>query len=230
MAQRWSHLLFAHWPVDVGVLDGLVPRPLTLDVRDGAAWISITPFLLSRLRLRGLPPIPWLGRFPELNVRTYVTSGGKPGVFFLSLDAARLLAVVGARAFYRLPYRWAAMRVRTSGDGGIHYASRRIRGGARAEFAASYRPAGPVAAPGPGTLDHWLTERYCLYAVDSARRVYRAEIHHAPWQLQPVEARIHRNTMAAAVGIALPERAPRLAFSARLDVVVWWPEEIAGGA
>jgi uncharacterized protein YqjF (DUF2071 family) len=230
MAQRWSQLLFLHWPVDPGALRPLVPPALTLDVRDGAAWVSVTSFLLSGLRPRALPAVPWLSRFPELNVRTYVTDGRKPGVYFFSLDAGRWLAVVGARTLYRLPYFRAAMRVRVAGDGTVRFDSRRIGGAAPAEFAAAYRPAGPVTRSGPGSLEHWLTERYCLYAVDPARRVYRAEIHHRPWPLQPVEVRIGRNTMGRAAGIELPDRAPHAAFSGRLDVRVWWPVEVRGGA
>lgn len=227
MAQRWNDLLFAHWPVDAGAVRALVPRSLPLDVRDGAAWLSITPFRLSGLRPRGLPVIPGLSRFPELNVRTYVTVDARPGVFFFSLDAGSALAVAGARTLYHLPYFRAAMRIRAAADGTVLYQSQRTHRAARpAEFTARYRPAGPVVRHSPGTLDHWLSERYCLYAVDSARRVYRAEIHHRPWPLQPATAEIGRNTMAAAAGIPLPGPPARLAFARRLDVVVWPPVRI----
>ncbi|HWC03622.1 MAG TPA: DUF2071 domain-containing protein [Methylomirabilota bacterium] len=229
MAQRWTDLLFAHWPVDPGVVRARVPGSLALDLHDGTAWVSVTAFLLSRLRPRGLPPMPCVSRFPELNVRTYVTRGGKPGVFFFSLDAGRRLAVVGARLLYHLPYFAAAMRIRTASDGTITYVSRRTRGRTPAEFLASYRPAGPVVQAEPGTLDHWLTERYCLYAVGARRRLCRTDIHHAPWPLQPVEADIARNTVSEAAGFSLPAPAPRAAFARRLDVVVWWPTRVTPG-
>jgi uncharacterized protein len=227
MAQRWSHLLFAHWPVDAGLLRPLVPPALPVDVRDGTAWLTITPFLLSGLRPRGLPPIPGLSRFPELNVRTYVTSEEKPGVFFLILDAASALAVAAARTFYHLPYHRAAMRARVDGNGAIQYVSRRLGSRTPAEFVATYRPAGAVLAHPPGSLEHWLTERYCLYALDATHGVHRAEIHHLPWQLEAVDVEIERNTMAAAAGISLPAEAPRVAFARTLDVVVWWPVRVA---
>jgi uncharacterized protein YqjF (DUF2071 family) len=227
MAQRWSNLLFIHRQADVDALRALVPPALTLDLRDGKAWVSVTPFYLSHLRPRGMPALPWVSEFPELNVRTYVTVGGKPGVYFFSLDAGNTVAVYGARTLYRLPYFRASMSVREARDGTINYSSRRThRTAPAAEFVARYRPAGPVTHSRPGTLDHWLTERYCLYAIDAARRVFRAEIHHHPWPLQPAELEVDRDTMAAAAGLALSTEPTRLAFARRLDVVVWAPARV----
>jgi uncharacterized protein len=227
MAQRWTNLLFIHRPATVDAVRAVVPPALTLDVYDGTVWVSVTPFYLSHLRPRGVPPIPGVSEFPELNVRTYVTYGGKPGVYFFSLDAGNALAVFGARTLYRLPYFRAAMSVRESRDGTIHYRSRRThRNAPPAEFSAQYRPTGAETHSKPGTLDHWLTERYCLYALNTTRRVYRAEIHHRPWALQPAEVEIERETMAAAAGLTLPAEPTRLSFSRRLDVVVWAPERV----
>jgi uncharacterized protein len=225
MAQRWTNLLFAHWPVPAVALRPLVPGSLPLDSFDGSTWVSIASFYLSHLRAHWLPALPWISEFPELNVRTYVSLGGKPGVYFFSLDAGSALAVAGARAIYHLPYFTARMTTTTGTDGVIRYNSQRTdRRGKPAEFSARYRPTGPVARSSPGTLDHWLCERYCLYAVDHAERVYRAEIHHHQWPLQPVDAGIDVNTVASASGIALPANPPRVAFSSLLDVVVWAPE------
>jgi uncharacterized protein YqjF (DUF2071 family) len=228
MGQRWSNLLFIHRQAKVDAVRSLVPPALTLDLHDGTAWVSVTPFYLSHLRPRGVPPLPLVSEFPELNVRTYVTYGGKPGVYFFSLDAGSALAVYGARLLYHLPYFRASMSVWEARDGTIHYRSRRAqqRSAQAAEFSASYRPSGAVTHSKPGTLDHWLTERYCLYAVDTARRLYRAEIHHHPWPLQPAEVEIDRDTMAAAAGLTLPAEPGRLSFSRRLDVVAWAPERV----
>jgi len=112
MAQTWNDLLFAHWPVAPNVLRALVPPELPLDTYDGTAWLAVTPFHMTGIRARGLPPIPGLSRFPELNVRTYVILDGKPGVYFFSLDVTSRMAVWGARTFYRLPYFHAHMRGR----------------------------------------------------------------------------------------------------------------------
>ena len=224
MAQRWNDLLFAHWPVPIERLRLLVPASLPIDVYDGTAWVSIAPFTISHLRARGLPPLPGLSDFPELNVRTYVALDDRPGVFFFSLDAGSWLAVMGARATYHLPYFHAEMRVRASLDRTIDYDSRRIHSGApAAEFRARYAPTGPIHRSEPGTLEHWLTERYCLYAVDAGGRVYRAEIHHEPWPLQSAVLNVEQNTMHRAAGLELDDVPALLSFTRRIDVVVWWP-------
>src|SRR5918999_316743 len=224
MAQRWSNLLFIHRRAGGGGRPAPGAPAPALGPPDGVAWVSVTPFYLSPPRPRGIPPLPWVSEFPELNVRTYVTVGGKPGVYFFSLDAGNPLAVYGARALYRLPYFRAAMSVHGARDGTIHYRSTRThRTAPPAEFAARYRPAGAVTHSKPGSLDHWLTERYCLYALDTARRVHRAEIHHHPWPLQPAEAELERDTMAAAAGLALPAEPARPSFSRRLGLGVLAP-------
>ena len=228
MAQRWNTLLFAHWQVSADALRPLVPQPLTLDLHAGAAWVSVTPFYLSHLRPVGIPALPWVSEFPELNVRTYVTVDDKPGVYFFSLDAGNQLAVIAARATYHLPYYQASMSMREGRDGMIQYHSRRTHAGAPpAAFDGQYRPAGKISESQPGSLDYWLTERYCLYSLDSAHHLYRSEIHHRPWALQPAEAEIRRNTMAEASGIALGPTPQRLSFAYQLDVVVWLPQRIA---
>lgn len=227
MAQTWRRLLFAHWPVAERTIRPLVPDALTLETFDGSAWIGVTPFLLTDLRLRALPAIPGLSGFPEINVRTYVTAGGKPGVFFFSLDAAHRAAVIAARLLYSLPYHHARITVGGGRDDEIMYSSRRTaRRTPTAEFEALYRPTGPAALADPRTLTAWLTERYCLYAVDRHRRLHRAEIHHPPWPLQPATAEIRRNTMTTPLGLALPDVAPLLHFAERLDVQIWLPERV----
>jgi hypothetical protein len=226
MAQTWHDLLFAHWPVPPAALARLVPPGLALDPFDGAAWVGVVPFRMTGIHLRGLPPLPGVAALPEINVRTYVTVGGKPGVWFFSLDAGSALAVAAARRWFHLPYYRARFSIGPGRDG-IRYTSRRIhRGAPPAEFSARYGPIGDVALARPGTLDHWLTERYCLYAVDARGRLSRGEINHAPWPLQPADAAIERNTMAAAAGIELPPRAPLLHFARRLDVRIWPPRRV----
>jgi hypothetical protein len=227
MAQRWSNLLFAHWAVSSEALRALVPRPLAIDLFENRGWLTIAPFYLSHLRPRNVPSMPWLSEFPELNVRTYVTLDNKPGVFFFSLDAGSALAVEGARFFYHLPYFRADMSVTEERDGSIAYRSHRAHAGAAAaELRARYRPTGDPRPAPLGSLDNWLTERYCLYAVDRHARVHRAEIHHRPWPLQPAVATFERNTMAVAAGIPVDGPPARVSFSRMLDVVVWAPEVV----
>jgi uncharacterized protein len=229
-AQRWHGLLFAHWSLPPAAVRAAVPDALSLDTYEGQAWLGIVPFVLTGLRLRGLPPLPGLSAFPECNVRTYVTLDGKPGVYFFSLDAANPLAVAGARLLH-LPYYVAAMAARRGADGWVDYASRRLRPawseGAPAVFRGRYRPVGPVAPAAPGTLAHWLTERYCLYTADRWGRVTRLEIHHPPWPLQPAEADLTTNTMTVPIGVTLPGAPPLLHYAHRQDVVGWTPERLA---
>jgi uncharacterized protein len=226
MVQTWERLLFAHWPLPSETLRPAIPRALTLQTFDGQAWLAVTPFTVSILRPRTAPRIPGLAPFPELNVRTYVTVEGKPGVFFFSLDAGSTLAVAGARALYSLPYFRAYFDVRRQGTRMVYRSRRAHRGAPGAEFSATYGPAGPVVAATPGTLAHWLTERYCLYAVTRRGRLRRAEIHHPPWPLQPAEAEIRMNTMTSGLGFDLPSSPPLLHFAERLEVQVWPPETV----
>jgi uncharacterized protein YqjF (DUF2071 family) len=215
--QTWRDLLFAHWAVPVEVLRTVVPPALPIDTWEGEAWIAVTPFAVTGLRLRGTLPPPVLSHFAETNVRTYTTLDGKPGIYFLSLDAASALAVAGARASYGLPYFRARMAIERS-DGEIRYRSARV--GSTALLQARYRPTGAVFQARPGTLEHFLIERYCLYTVDGDR-VRRADIHHPPWDLQPARAEFAENTMAAAAGVPLGAREPLLHYARRQDVVIW---------
>lgn len=217
--QTWERLLFAHWRLPEEALRPLVPPELPLDTYDGSAWLGVTPFRITGLRLRGLPPLPVLSTFLELNVRTYVTLRGKPGIYFFSLDAASRFAVGAARRTYKLPYFHARMSAERRGDW-VDYASDRTDGRRAAAFRGGYRPTGVAREPAAGSLEHFLTERYCLYVVDERRDVQRADIHHVPWQLRPAEAEIEENSMAP-VAIDLPPSLPLLHFSERQDVVIW---------
>jgi uncharacterized protein YqjF (DUF2071 family) len=206
-----------HWPVRAERLRALVPGELELEAFEGAHWLGMTSFLLTDMHPRWLPPIPFVSTFPELNVRTYVTLGGKPGIYFFSLDAGSLLAVLGARATYSLPYFHARASIREEG-GWILYRSERV--GGNAAFEARYRANGEGAQPTPGSLEHFLTERYALYVVRDGR-TRRGDIQHAPWRLRPAEAQIARNTMAGAAGIELPPQEPLLHYSERQDTTFW---------
>jgi uncharacterized protein YqjF (DUF2071 family) len=228
MTQTWHDLLFAHWRFDPERLRSLVPRQLELDLFDGVAWVGIVPFRMTNVGPRGLPRLPWISAFPELNVRTYVRIDDRPGVYFFSLDAGNSLAVRTARALLNLPYHLASMRV-ADRDGAIEYDSRR-GGGGEAELSARYRPTGAPFTASPGSLEYFLTERYCLYHLDRGGAPYRLEIHHGPWELQPAEGRFLRNTMAEANGFVLPSIPPLLHFSRRQDAVAWPPKRTTGGA
>lgn len=227
MAQSWQDLLFAHWPVDAAALRARIPAQLEIDTFMGQAWMAVVPFRMSGVRLRRTPSLPWLSKFPELNVRTYVVAEGKPGVWFFSLDAGNSLAVAIARRWFHLPYFRASMSCEER-DGWIHYKSvRRDAGGPVAVLEGKYQPIGGTIRAETGSLEHFLTERYCLYTADGAGRILRGEIHHPPWQLQLAEANLTRNSMSEAGGVSLPAQEPLLHFARRQDVVVWAPGRLA---
>lgn len=225
MTQRWLDLLFAHWPISPDILRARIPPQLMLDTFDGQAWVGVVPFRMSNVRLRWTPSLPWLSAFSELNVRTYVKShderAPKPGVYFFSLDAANPVAVAVARRWFKLPYFRAQMTLKEQENRISYQSTRTHRGTAQGAFRGSYAPIGTVTQSIPGTLEHWLTERYCLYTIDGKETILRGDIHHKPWPLQAAEAEIEVNTVAAASGISLPDASPLLHFARQLDVIVW---------
>jgi uncharacterized protein YqjF (DUF2071 family) len=229
MTQRWNDLLFAHWPIPVETMAALVPAGLEVDTFDGYAWVGVVPFWMDRLRAR-VPwtiseSVPFARGFPELNLRTYVRSKktGRAGVFFFALEAASPLAVAGARALFHLPYFLANMSRTTANDGTVRYKSQRLLTSATVAFQATYRGLGRSAdaiPSQPGSIEHFLTERYCLFTTFRGE-VLVGNIHHKPWPLEPAEAEIRANDLPRAHGLTLPNRPPVLHFSKSLEVHIW---------
>jgi uncharacterized protein YqjF (DUF2071 family) len=218
MEQGWYRLLFAHWSLPASQLQALLPDELEIDTFDRDAWVSLTPFEV-RMRPRGLFSLGKLWSFPELNCRTYVRYGGIPGIYFFSLDAGSLLAVLGARTFYRLPYFHSKMRVQ-SVNSEIDYRCERSL--SSASFYTRYKPISRPSRAVPGTLEHWLVERYCLYTV-TGERVLRSEIHHLPWDLQDVTAEIYQNTLTTTAGLSLSGSPVLVQYAERQEVLIWPP-------
>ncbi len=224
MTQSWHDLLFAHWRVDVSEVRRAVPAAFDLDLFDGEAWLGVVPFHMTNVGLRATPTMPWISAFPELNVRTYVRVADRPGVFFFSLDAARWLAVAAAHTLLNLPYYTADMTLERRGNA-LRYESMRRRR-QRAQFTASYEPRGVPFAASLGSIEYFLTERYCLYHYNRRGDPYRLEIHHRPWSLQIADATITTNTMAAASRLTLNGPPALLHFARRQDVVAWAPTRL----
>jgi hypothetical protein len=203
-----------------------VPPELTIQEFDGTSWIGVVPFRMQGVMRRPFPDLPWISAFPELNLRLYVEADGKPGVWFLSLDASNRLAVWAARRFFHLPYFHA--RISISGlPAAASYGSFRLARPRGIEFRADYEPTSEPYLAEPGTLEHWLTERYCLYARSPRGELLRTEVHHRPWPLQRASAEIKRNDLFAPHGLSLSGPPKLLHFSRRLDVVVWPPCSVA---
>ncbi len=227
MTQSWHHLLFAHWPVPADSLRPLLPPGLELDTFQGQAWVGVVPFSIRPLRLRFLPQWPVVTAFLELNVRTYVTAEGKPGVWFFSLDAGDRLAVEAARRVYGLPYYNAQMNMHVDAGHVVYNSNRNDKRLGPGEFSSRYRPIDDVVTATPGSLEHWLTERYCLYTT-LGKKLYRANIHHWPWPLQRAGGLIQRNTVTQAHGITLPDDEPLMHYVERLDMLMWALERVRG--
>ncbi|MGH1365624.1 MAG: YqjF family protein [Calditrichia bacterium] len=225
MRQSWCDLLFAHWPVPASLLRPLVPSSLEIDEFDHTSWVGVVPFRMEGVSLRYAPDVPGLSAFPEINLRLYVSANGRPGVWFLSLDATNALAVWAARRFFYLPYFNARISISHSGPN-LHYRSVRSDGEQSAVFSATYGPKGDVYLAKPGSLEHWLTERYCLYAEDKNGRILRTEVHHRPWPLQSADALIEENTVGNVHGIELDCHPALVHFSKRIDVVAWRPRDV----
>ncbi len=217
---RWCDLAFLHWPVDPAIMRPLIPAALEIDTFEGQAWIGVVPFRMENVRLRYAPPFPGTGAFPEINIRTYVRSGQRTGVWFFSLDATSRLAVRAARWAFNLPYLDAEIMIASRGES-VDYRSRRVHRDAEpAAFQGTYRPTGASMRAAAGSLEHFLVERYCLFAASPTGDLGYMDVHHAPWPLQPATAVIEVNTMTAGIGVDL-KGPPLVHFARSLDVVAW---------
>jgi len=226
VGQSWLDLLFAHWTVAHDDLRRLIPPELSLDTYDGHCWLGLVPFRMRTVRFIDCPPVLGTSSFPEVNVRTYVVRDGRPGVFFLSLDAGNPIAVLLGRRLYDLPYLRAEVSMKTDAAGVAVSSKRLATVRPAAVFAASYRPAGQPALAPPGSLEHWLTERYCFYTATAAHGIRRTEVHHLPWRLQPAALELEANSLLAPFAITV-DGAPLLHYSRAQHVVAWPPVRCA---
>jgi uncharacterized protein YqjF (DUF2071 family) len=225
--QRWHHLLFLHWEVPAIELQRMIPSRLTVDTFEGKAFVTLLPFTLSGVRPILTPPLPWISSFHEINVRTYVHLDGKdPGVWFFSLDASSTIAVAAARAAYKLPYFDAEIGFTASNDALplIEAEARRTdpRGALPATARIAYRPEeGPARPAAPGTLEHFLIERYILYSEDDAYVLHRARVHHQPYPVQKVEVLRLEETLVWAAGLRTHEQPAYRHYARGVDVKVY---------
>lgn len=226
--QTWSNLLFAHWKVPVELLRPHIPDTLEIDTFDGAAWLGLVPFQMSDVRPAWFPAVPGISRFPETNVRTYVHHrGSHPGVWFISLDAACWPAVLIARWRWHLNYFHSAMSLQRSGltlRYRSHRADRRSSGPGRVDIEARVceSTTDPDGLPAtPGTLEHFLVERYYLYTTDRAGRLYRGQVHHSPYPVKPVEVVRLEQSLTDASGVSVPGPLDHAAFSEGVTVDIF---------
>jgi uncharacterized protein len=239
-SQSANKMLLAHFAVDPPALRRLVPEALTLELYDGVAWLTISPQYTSYLRPSGVPPLPGLSFFPQVSVRTYVTAEERPGTYYFSVDAASRSAVWCARVLLRMPC-WPAKiemahgafgpdeEFNSLGGPAIRFRSRRLRGpaasGGTARFDVAYAAEGHAARARPGSLDEFLTERYCVY-LWNGRRLYRSEIHHQPWPLQRAIVELRENNLAEPLGLALPAQPDLCHFADCNKMLAWAPQRV----
>ena len=220
MHQNWENLLFLHWPIEPASIRPLLPEELVIDTFDGKAWLGITPFALTGLRLLSLPAVPGLDSFLELNVRTYVLHRGVPGVWFFSLDASKVIPAMAARVLFSLPYFKANMDF-AQNDGEFRFASKRSLSPAAA-FTATWRSGLRMQAPDLESLAFFLVERYCLFAV-RGRTLNTTRIYHHPWILEEALVTSYASSMVSALGLPEPDEPPLAHFSRFLNVEIWPP-------
>jgi uncharacterized protein len=230
MRQRWERLTFLHWPFEPATVQRLLPDGLTAQEFDGAAWVGLVPFFMH-VATPGRHEVPWVSRFCETNVRTYVTDrGGRAGIWFFSLDAARLGAVAVARTTYRLPYFWSAMRI--SGRGGeISYRCRRRFPGGSSPLAGTITSDVRVSIGDRfadrelDERDHFLTARWILFSLTgTSSRMARAR--HDPWPLHRARAQHVNDRLIPAAGLPAPAGPPLVHYSPGVDVAIGGPERV----
>ena len=221
MHQTWGKLLFIHWRIDEQLLRPLIPPQLEIDTYHGSAWIAIAPFTMWDIR--ALPPfllpVPGLSSAHELNVRTYVYLDNVPGVWFFSLDCNSSAAVFAARTFYHLPYYNADIELTEDDAGSIDYSLTRTND-PPAEFAATWKTGKRLPISEPGSLEFFLTERYCLFS-EHNDSLYEARIHHRPWPLQSAELVSLESTMIESHGLLTLKEEPHLHYCEELSVEIW---------
>lgn len=216
----WHDLLFMHWPIESELLARWLPKNLTIDTFEGQAWISVVPFRMSGVAPRWVPDIPWMSSFPELNVRTYVTVNDNPGVWFFSLDATNPIAVRAARMLFHLNYVDARIGIELEENWYRYHSVRTDKKYPPSELRVDYRPIGDSFLAEPGSLEDWLTARYCLYAASPRGQLFCGEIDHTAWKLRRAQAVIHENSMLHHYGLNATEPA-MLQFAERTEVLAW---------
>jgi uncharacterized protein YqjF (DUF2071 family) len=223
MEQRWDNLLFCHWRVSPEALRPRIPDDLEVETFDGSAWLSLVPMRMGKIHFRLLPGIPGLDNFPEMNLRTYVTRDGVPGVWFFSLDTPSPINVWIAQQGFHLPYFEAEQGMDDQAFP-IRFESRRTEPALpRAEVRVRYRPLGEGFTPAEGTLEHFLNERYAMYSLSPDGALLRGDIDHAPWVIQAAEAEVEVNTMPQAHGIPVLDAPPLFGFARSIEVLCWRP-------
>ncbi|WP_197441009.1 YqjF family protein [Thalassoglobus neptunius] len=223
MFQSWRKLLFLHWKIDPELIQRRLPRGLTVDTFDGAAWIGVVPFLMRKIRPSWSSQVPYISNFLELNVRTYAfNEDGTPGVWFFSLTANRWLAVMLARKLFGLPYVWGKMFASVDDAGAVHYRTSQFRDEQRRTMEFEYQPQETASPSEPGTLDFFLVERYILFSETRPGEIATGQVHHPPYRVQPVKVNAFSSLPVELDGFPSMQTPPEhMVYSEGVDVEVF---------
>ncbi|MGV3467279.1 MAG: YqjF family protein [Heyndrickxia sp.] len=221
MRQAWRNVLFLHWPVPVEKLRPHIPSSLQIDTFKGSAWLGIILFVLEGIFPLGISSLSLTPSFPETNVRTYVKYNGKPGIYFMSIDVENWASLKIAKRWYRLPYHSAQIFYQKEGQNFNFHSIRKDNESPSIYLKGQYSPISEVYYAKEGTLDHWLTERYCLYSSNNVASIYCGDIHHQPWPLQKAEIDLVRNTLFTPFNFDFSKVKPIAHFSTGLDSLMW---------
>ena len=220
MTQAWRDLAYVHWPVDPALVARALPEGLEPDTFEGRAWVGLVPFRMEDIAAPITPPIPWLGTFPEINIRTYVHGSEGPGVWFHSLDITRLLPVLVAQATYRLPYAWSKMSIEQEGDLRLYRARRRWPGPRGTTSLLRLRVGGAITEPSP--FEHFLSARWGLYTRLGERLAF-ARVSHEPWPLHHASVLALSDEFHRIAGYPSPAAEVHAMWSPGVDVRVAMP-------
>ncbi len=225
MSMGWEQLTFVHWAYEPDAVQRLLPPGITAQCFEDRAWISLVPFVM-RVRLPVLGVVPWLNVFAETNVRTYVTAAdGTEGIWFFSLDAARLAPVAAARAAYRLPYMWSSMSVAVTDTVAAYDCVRRFPGPRGARSGVTVRIGDRYAEEELTERDHFLSARWRLYS-QMFGSVWSARAHHQPWELHRASLERYDDELVTAAGLAAPSGDPIVQYSPGVQVSVSVPGRV----
>ncbi|MBT5392334.1 MAG: DUF2071 domain-containing protein [Euryarchaeota archaeon] len=225
--QNWKHLTFMHWKVDIEQLKTYIPEGLEIDLYNGDAYVGVIPFIMEKVRPRGLPWLPFISTFGEFNIRTYVKKDDVPGVLFLTLDAQSMVTCFHAPRSYGLPYRYAKAKVKIGKDGKYTWFSRRKKGGE--SLIGTTNSSGQLEQARDGSIEYFLFERYSLYTWHEGS-LHRAYTHHEPWKYCVAEVQVETNTLLESynLGISSPLKPEYIHMSTGVQVQTWNIQPVEG--
>jgi hypothetical protein len=221
MKQQWRDLAYIHWRYDPALLQSLMPEGIEVDTFDGSSWVGLIPFSMRNISFPFIPPVPYFGSFPEVNVRTYVKRNGVPGVWFFSLDVNRLIPAFVARTTYFIPYCWGRAS-HTKEDQHLRTTVKR-RWPSRSSTQIELTIGAEIKEP--TDLAHFLSARWGLYSKGFGGRLRYAPVDHEQWQLYEANIVNLEDHLVMAAGLPAPTGEAHVMFSPGVSVRIGKPRK-----